>query len=517
MPARGRAVIVALGVASVVSLVIAASASAACERPPNTVWTGEAVGPNQTNHFESFVKVEPENPPGSEQLEFSGRTSVTGEYELKPGERVPEAFTGPFAGSISCSGAENFYADLEGNVGSFKNVKAHVVYTGLIQGTDGSGNWENPGNGEKGTWTASLFAVAESAGSRPGEVEMVNPSSSVATSLTAETVSNGLPTGLVAPVGSLSYEVTELQSSTFDITFKLPLGSHPTGAYKLVSGEYIPYPPAKTKIEGEQVTLELQDNGPYDEDGQLGTLKDPVVPVAADVPEFGRCLKAPTGVVTGKTISLGKYIGATCVSRSPSQTGKYEWYPGVVKPQFETNISPTTIATLETTTKAKVTCTGEHSSGEITGAKTVGNVVMRFTGCESGGQKCSTGLVEGDIETKTLEGVLGIEKVIIKLGKETRKAGLDLYPIGKTGAFAEYTCTGSLPTTLSGSVIAPVPTDKMFATAAVKDVQSKGRQKPERFVDGEQDVLRNNMSQFVGLGFLATQTNEEAFEINAVY
>jgi hypothetical protein len=514
---RGRAAIIALVAGSVVSLVIAASASATCERPPNTVWTGEAKGPNQTNHFESFVKVEPETPPGSEQLEFSGRTSVTGEYELKPGERVPEAFTGPFAGSISCSGAENFYADLEGNVGNFKNVKAHVVYTGLIQGTDGSGNWENPGNGEKGTWTASLFAVAESAGSRPGEVEMVNPSSSVATSLTAETVSNGLPTGLVAPVGSLSYEVTELHSSTFDITFKLPPGSHPTGAYKLVGGEYIPYPPEKTKIEGEQVTLELQDNGPYDEDGQVGTLKDPVVPVAADVPEFGRCVKAPTGVVGGKTISLGKYMGPTCVSRSATQTGKYEWHSGVLSPQFETNISPTTIATLETPARAKVTCTGEHTSGEVTGAKTVGNVVLRLTGCESGGQKCSTGFTEGEIETNTLEGVLGLEKVTVKSGKETRKAGLDLYPVGKTGAFAEYTCTGGLPTTLSGSIIAPVPTNKMFTTAAVKDVQSKGRQKPERFVGGAQDVLRDGTNQFVGLGFAATQTNKEAFEINAVY
>jgi hypothetical protein len=500
------------------TLVMAASASAACQRPPNTIWTGHAIGPKQTVTFESFVKVEPENPPGSELLEFNGRTTVNGEYELQPPNRVPEALTGSYSGAIQCgTGSENFQADLEGTVGPYTGLKAHVTYTGTIQGTEGSGEYEN-NLGEKGTWTASLFAVAESAGTRAGEVEMINPSTSTATALSAESAPNGLPVDLVAPVGSLSYEVTELKSSTFNISFKLPPGSHPTGAYKLVGGEYLLYPPSKTKIEGEQITLELQDNGPYDEDGQIGTLKDPIVPVAANVPEFGRCQKAPTGVVGGKTISLGKYLTATCMSRSSSNTGKYEWNPGVMKPHFETNISTATTATLETSTKAKVSCTGEHSAGEITGTKTVGSVVLRLTGCQSSGQKCSTsGLLEGEIETNTLEGVLGMEKVTVKSGKETRKAALDLYPVGKTGAFAEYQCTGGLPTTLSGSVIAPVPTDKMFMTAGVKDLQARGRQKPERFEGGEQDVLQNGSSQFVGLGLSATQTNEEAFEINAVY
>jgi hypothetical protein len=42
----------------------------------------------------------------------------------------------------------------------------------------------------------------------------------------------------------------------------------------------------------------------------------------------------------------------------------------------------------------------------VIGAKSVGNVVLRFTGCESSGQECSTsGLLEGEIESKTLEGV----------------------------------------------------------------------------------------------------------------
>ncbi len=507
----------ALLAALLIALITAASASASCARPPNTIWTGSAMGPRQSNTWESFVKVEPETFPGSELLEFNGRTTVNGQYELEPGKFVPESFTGAYGGAIQCTGAEHFEAALEGTVGPYSGIKSKVKYTGTIQGTTGSGSWESD-IGEHGTWTASLFAVAESAGSRPGEVEMINPSSSVATSLSAETAPGGLPEGLVAPVGSLSYEVTELKSSLFNITFKLPPGSHPTGAYKIVGGEYLPYPPSKTKIEGETITVELQDNGPYDEDPAVGTLKDPIVPVAASVPEFGRCVLATSERIGMKTVYRGKYGSATCTSRSSTDTGKYEWSPGVSKGHFETAGDPGSKVTLEATNKVKVTCTGEHSVGEVTGVKSVGNVVLTLTGCESAGQKCSTSsLSEGEIQTETLEGVIGIDSATVKAGKESRKAGLDLYPVGNTGTFAEYTCGGGSPATLSGSVIAAAPTDKMFTTATVKDLQAKGMQKPERFEGGDLAVLTNASSEQIGLATTATQTNEEAFEINAYY
>ena len=73
------------------------------------------------------------------------------------------------------------------------------------------------------------------------------------------------------------------------------------------------------------------------------------------------------------------------------------------------------------------------------------------------------------------------------------------------------------PATLSGSVIAAAPTDKMFTTATVKDLQAKGMQKPERFEGGDLAVLTNASSEQIGLATTATQTNEEAFEINAYY
>jgi Regulator of chromosome condensation (RCC1) repeat/IPT/TIG domain len=223
-------------------------------------------------------------------------------------------------------------------------------------------------------------------------------------------------------------------------------------------------------------------------------------------PEFGRCLKVAKGT--------GQYENAGCTKRGGAKS--YEWYPGVVEAGFKTTIKPTTKATLETVKKVKLTCTGETSTGSITGAKAVGNVVVKFTGCVSGTKKCTTvGLAEGELETKTLEGVLGIERITVKEGKETRHVALDLYPVGKTGAFLEYTCTGSAPATLSGSILAPVTTDKMLTTATLKFTATAGKQKPEAFLGGEKDVLTNTLNEQVGLTVGSTQTNEEAVEVNA--
>jgi len=239
--------------------------------------------------------------------------------------------------------------------------------------------------------------------------------------------------------------------------------------------------------------------------------------VTSSAPEFGRCVKVSSEVVGKKTVYHGGFTAATCLVTSPTHTGKYEWYSGVVKAGFTMVIKPTTKATLETIKKVKVTCTGESSSGEITSVKTVGNVVVKFTGCASGTKKCTTtGLGEGELETKKLEGVLGIERITVKEGKETRHVALDLYPVGKTGAFLEYTCTGSAPTTLAGSILAPVTAGKMLTTATLKFTATAGKQKPERFEGGEKDVLTNTLNEQVGLTVTSTQTYEELVEINAV-
>ena len=251
--------------------------------------------------------------------------------------------------------------------------------------------------------------------------------------------------------------------------------------------------------------LEAKSAGPGEEPPDAGL----------EPPEFGRCLKVP-GERQGEVIVYhGGYTSAGCEEASTTQTGKFEWYPGVVKSGFTTTIKPLTTATLETISKVKVTCTGESSSGAITGAKTVGNVVVRFTGCESAGAKCTTaGLAEGELESASLEGVIGIEKITFKEGKEIRHIALDLYPTGRAGPFLEYTCAGSGPTTLSGSLLAPVPSGKMFKTATLKFTATAGKQKPEQLEGGGPEFLTNSLFEEVGLNLASTQTNEEAIEIN---
>jgi alpha-tubulin suppressor-like RCC1 family protein len=235
-----------------------------------------------------------------------------------------------------------------------------------------------------------------------------------------------------------------------------------------------------------------------------------------EAPEFGRCAKGPSEKVKTKTVYHGGFTAATCLVRSGTNTGQYEWHPGVVKAGFTTTIKPTTKATLETAKRGKVTCTGESSAGAITSLRTVGNVVVKFTGCASGTKKCTTaGLGEGELETQRLEGIMGSERITVKEGKETRYVALDLYPVGETAAFLEYTCTGSAPTTLAGSILATVTADKMLGTATLVFTATAGKQKPEAFLGGERDVLTNTLNEQVGLTVSSTQTSEEPVEINA--
>jgi hypothetical protein len=247
-----------------------------------------------------------------------------------------------------------------------------------------------------------------------------------------------------------------------------------------------------------------QDEGPPDEEPRL------------EGPEFGRCVKVPGEKEGTVTAYHGGFTTAGCVEESATHAGRFEWYPGVVKAGFKTAIKPATTATLETVGKAKLTCTGESSSGSITGPKTVGNLLIRFTGCEAGGGTCTTaGLAEGELETGSLVGVLGIEKITLaKEGKETRHIALALYPVGKTGAFLEYTCSGSGPTALSGSLLAPVTAGKMQTTGTLKFAATAGKQKPESFEGGDPAFLTNPLFEEVGLSASSTQANEEPIEVN---
>jgi hypothetical protein len=225
-------------------------------------------------------------------------------------------------------------------------------------------------------------------------------------------------------------------------------------------------------------------------------------------PEFGRCVKVGGG---------GVYTNSGCTAESATETGAYDWVRGAAKGGYKTALKPTTTIKLEARSKEVVTCTGESSSGLITGPKTVGEVIIKLTGCGSLGAPCSTaGLPAGELQTATLEGTLGIISTTEKEGKEIVHPGLSLHA-ASNAPFLEYTCNISGAAVLNGSVIAPVTSGKMAKTTTLKYAATAAKQKPESFEGGVREVLVNQLNEQVGLTLASTQTNEEAIEVNPLY
>jgi hypothetical protein len=236
----------------------------------------------------------------------------------------------------------------------------------------------------------------------------------------------------------------------------------------------------------------------------------------AEAPEFGRCLKTKEGGGT-------KYTSAKCTVVAAGEKENFEWYPafGESKPLekagFTTTIKPATIVLLETKSGTKITCTGETSGGAYTGDKTVGGIVLQFTGCESGGCKGnSAGKGPGQVTWNELDGSLGIWKTGETGSKD--KPGISLKPT--TGEqLVEFAC-GGLVVKVKGSVILPVPGNAMKLSAAVKLTQAKGKQKPEEFVGGPKEILECKFSaaayEQCALTLAMTWTNEEKVEASTV-
>jgi len=227
---------------------------------------------------------------------------------------------------------------------------------------------------------------------------------------------------------------------------------------------------------------------------------------SAAAPEIGRCLK-----VAAKT---GKFSSAACTTEKAGSS--YEWTPGAVKNKFTTKGG---LGILETKSGNTVSCKTETSGGEFTSTKTVGGVVVKFNECESAGFKCSTvGSAEGELVTKALEGKIGIQK---KGAKATsNKIAFDLFPLGKTGLFIEFSC-GPLPLKVQGSVLVPMtPTNKMTSALTLKFAASGGKQKPENFEGEPKDVLESSLNglpfEQSGQTITTVQTSEEPLELNTV-
>jgi hypothetical protein len=228
---------------------------------------------------------------------------------------------------------------------------------------------------------------------------------------------------------------------------------------------------------------------------------------SAAAPEYGRCLKAEK---IGKVYN-GGYTNSSCTTASESKTGKYEWFPGVIKNKMTTSGGK---GILETVGHLEVVCATETSVGEFSGTKEVKNTVVTFKGCEVAGTKCSTtGAGDGELVTKPLEGIIGFEN------KAAKKTAFDLYPAGKTGLFIEFACS-SLTVAVQGSVIVPISSDKMLTSLKLKYKEIKGKQQVEHFEGGPPDILESSFKggpfEQAGQTITTTLTTEEKMELNAV-
>jgi hypothetical protein len=244
---------------------------------------------------------------------------------------------------------------------------------------------------------------------------------------------------------------------------------------------------------------------------------------AYGAPEFGRCVKEGAKEVS-------KYDNSKCVklaSEDPGteeekiKKGSYQWLSGVSKNKFTTSIKSGTIATIEWPTGTKFTCTGETGTGEYNTSRTVANVVIKFTGCESGGIKCTTsGQPTGTIVTSPLEGVLGVESETSGGPVNNRLAVEWGVPSG--GKVTEFFCF--VPSNVvRGSILHSIGENAMKLTATEQFSASKAHQKPEFFAGGvpgehifEISTAGNPFEPW-GWSVTLILTNEEKVEANTIH
>ena len=210
-----------------------------------------------------------------------------------------------------------------------------------------------------------------------------------------------------------------------------------------------------------------------------------------------------------------------CTTPATAEKFAFKWEPGPgPKTNFTTTIKATTVATLEIVGGKSVVCTGETSTGQYTGLKTVGSLVLKLTGCEREAAKCtSTGAAaEGEIVSTTLEGAIGIEKASVD-GPLKDKVALDLLPLGGSGPVMEFSC-GLSALSVRGSVLVPVLTDKMLSAETLKYASSAGKQKPEKLEGQPVDVLEASLNEGpfaqTGLKLTTKLANPAKIETNTV-
>jgi len=232
--------------------------------------------------------------------------------------------------------------------------------------------------------------------------------------------------------------------------------------------------------------------------------------VLGSPPELGRCEKLTAEVVGGVKTFHGAFGNSKCTVQASG--ARYEWYSGVLATGFTLQASA---AVLETAAGATVTCTAEHASGTFSSAKTLGSTVIKLTGCESAGHKCTTkGRPAGEIESEQLEGEIGW------ISKTAKKTGLVLRPAVGGGPFMEYFCGSSL-FTVTGTVAVPLKVDKTSSSQILRYKAKHGVQRPEGLEGATSEPLTSTPfgepSERIAITAAVTLTFEEGLEVNAFF
>jgi len=225
----------------------------------------------------------------------------------------------------------------------------------------------------------------------------------------------------------------------------------------------------------------------------------------SNAPEYGRCVEVAPGA--------GRYADVGCTKLGG--TKRYEWHPLAARLHFTVHGGA---ASFKTVNGSLISCQAASGAGEYAAPKLLAGVILTFTGCEHGGEKCTSMLAsEGDITTNVLEGALGV----VQRGRTSAsdKIGLELFAAGNAGALMELSC-GITTVTLRGAVIAPVLANKMLTATTLKYSASKGRQRPERFVEEPAAILEASFGgmpfEQAGVSLEATQAGGESVETNSV-
>ena len=237
-------------------------------------------------------------------------------------------------------------------------------------------------------------------------------------------------------------------------------------------------------------------------------------------PELGHCVSAPTKQGPHKLEGTGAFTKNSCASLSKKHNGLYNWEGGVTKGGFSSlqDVAHTTFASAKKGGLI-VTCTGaEVANGEWVSARRAENLTLKLTSCSSVVGPCtSAGALSETIDTKTLEGVLGVYKKGSKAS--ANKAGLEVYPDHKSGPFAEFTC-GSKAVTVRGALVFTMRANKVEPHLVLTAKAAKGVQKPEGLVEEPKAVLEMSVAsepyEAVGLNTTVPLEGEEPLELNTV-